>query len=1000
MRVDAGGFISRLVPGIHARRACRVGPVLQRLRLLLACMVAALPLRADAHPPSRRTPDYFHHQVWSTEEGLPQASIHDLLQTREGHLWIATEDGAARFDGQSFHVVNHLAAPAFTSDDLSSLAEDQVGDLWFGTSDGLVRKHGDEYRHFSIKDGLPSDEIVALAATPNDLLVLTTGGLAAWRRDHFERVAANEVITGLAGSEHGAVLVSNKGGVYGWSHGQLVAIAPTQDEPQVLGAAIENKAVWTFGANFVQISSPSQKKIWHTGLDLPGNRVQMVYVDRQGTAWIGTNRGLVSVDAARGFALHEWEALRGESILSICVDREDDLWVGTEGSGLHAMQPRKFATAPGSNSEAVTTVVRDSRGVMDFGTRDDGIFRAEDVAVPVAPNKLTSSVILSLAAGPDGDLWAGTPDGLNHVVGAEVRHWTIADGLPDNFARSVLIVADKSVWAGTRFGLVHIDGTTVQVFTRKDGLASESIGPLLQVDSKQSMSVLWVGTSAGLCREAGHQFQCLSSPYPGNGSIITALAADRDGDVWVGLHGHGLSLVREDRIVPLQVSGVPAEIVGVLADNVGYLWLRSAHGLHRAQVSALRACVADSSACSAVTIDSYGRSDGMQSNEVASEGIPSMAEGPNGEIWFATRRGIAVTDPQHQVTNRVAPGVVITQVHVDGIELPADMSADIKPGHRQYSFEYAGVSLNNPGGVRCRYLLDGFDRGWVDAGTRRTAYYTNLPPRQYIFRVLCANSDGLWSTDEAGFRFRVMRPWYRSVWCYLLAICVVALAIFGFVQLRVRAERRRFALVLQERSRVAREVHDTLAQDLVSVSLQVEMAAQHARAGRLADVTEQLTQTRSLVRQALDSARQSIWNLRANLSEESLPVRLAARVEAFRKTNIAARLRITGEYRRAARSTEDEVMRIATEAISNVERHSGATEMAVELSYAADNLRLQVRDNGRGFDYPSSRAMADHYGLRGLEERAALLQAHLTIESIAGQGTTVTLIAPLPTERS
>jgi signal transduction histidine kinase len=206
--------------------------------------------------------------------------------------------------------------------------------------------------------------------------------------------------------------------------------------------------------------------------------------------------------------------------------------------------------------------------------------------------------------------------------------------------------------------------------------------------------------------------------------------------------------------------------------------------------------------------------------------------------------------------------------------------------------------------------------------------------------------------------------------------------------------------VLQERSRVAREVHDTLAQDLVSVSLQVEMAAQHAKAGRLVDVTEQLAQTRSLVRQALESARQSIWNLRANLSEESLPVRLAARVEALRKTKLEVRLRISGEYRRAARSTEDEVMRIATEAISNVERHSGATEMAVELSYAVDNLRLQIRDNGCGFDHASARGMADHYGLRGLEERAALLHAHLTVESVAGQGTTVTLIAPLPTERS
>ena len=246
----------------------------------------------------------------------------------------------------------------------------------------------------------------------------------------------------------------------------------------------------------------------------------------------------------------------------------------------------------------------------------------------------------------------------------------------------------------------------------------------------------------------------------------------------------------------------------------------------------------------------------------------------------------------------------------------------------------------------------------------------------------------------------MLRPWYRSAWIYLLGVCVAALAIFGFVQLRVRAERRRFALVLQERTRVAREVHDTLAQDLVSVSLQVEIAAQYAKGGRLADVTEQLAQTRLLVRQALDSARQSIWNLRANLSKDSLPVRLAARVEAFRETNVSARLRISGEYRSAATEIENEVMRIANETISNVERHSGATEVAVDLSYGANSLRLEVRDNGCGFDYSSARGMADHYGLRGLEERAALLHAQLTVESIEAQGTTVTLIAPLPSEKS
>ena len=261
---------------------------------------------------------------------------------------------------------------------------------------------------------------------------------------------------------------------------------------------------------------------------------------------------------------------------------------------------------------------------MYFGTRDDGIFRDEGVAVSVHPNELTSPVILSLAAGPGGDLWAGTPDGLNHIAGATVRHWTIVDGLPDNFVRSVMAAADRTVWAGTRFGLVHIDGNAVQTFTKAEGLSSDSIGPLLEVSSKQSgASVLWVGTSAGLCRQATHQFHCLSSPYEANGNIITALAADRDGDLWVALHGHGLGLVQGDRIVPVAVSAAPTEIVGILADNAGYLWLRSTRGLYRVPISGLRACVTNPSACGSLTVDAYRRSDGMPSDELAGEVILS-----------------------------------------------------------------------------------------------------------------------------------------------------------------------------------------------------------------------------------------------------------------------------------------------------------------------------------------------------------------------------------------
>ncbi len=323
--------------------------------LLLLAVTNTMLFDGNAGAAPAQPLNYFHNQVWSTEDGLPQASVHALLQSHEGYLWIATEGGVARFDGQNFVVFSHASVPAFVTDDVSCLAEDGSGDLWFGTSDGLVRKHGEEFRRFSSQDGLPSDDIVALGAGTNGLLVLTTGGLASWRDGHFKPVASNDVIGGIAESQAGPVLVSKKGGLYRWQAGHLVSI--WQGGSAVVGAALGgHQSIWTYGSDFVKLSSPTETKTWRTGVELPGNRVQALFLDPHGRAWIGTNRGMVSIDAGPDSAVHEYEALRGESVLSVLVDREGDLWVGTEASGLHGLQPRKFATLPGSISEAVTTV--------------------------------------------------------------------------------------------------------------------------------------------------------------------------------------------------------------------------------------------------------------------------------------------------------------------------------------------------------------------------------------------------------------------------------------------------------------------------------------------------------------------------------------------------------------------------------------------------------------------------------------------------------------------
>lgn len=907
---------------------------------------------------------FFHHLVLSTEDGLPQASVHALMQSRDGYLWVGTEGGVARFDGQAFRVFNRASSHCFTQDDVSSLAEDSDGDIWVGTSDGLVRLRGETCTRYAVQQGLPSSTIISLARDAKRLLAFTSAGEACWQGDRFYKCGSQAAFRELSTSD---------------------------------GAPLSASDPWSFEQTAVHLRTKTGLKTWRVGADLPGSRIQTLYVDAKGTAWVGTNRGLawLGVSAAGSQVAHQVEDLKGESVLSVLRDREGDIWIGTEASGLQALQPRAFATEPGSEQQSISAVVRDSDSWMSFGTRADGVFRVHHGSKAVAAGKLTSPVILSLAAGPHGELWVGTPDGLNEVADGRVRQWTIANGLPDNFVRTITVTSDGSVWAGTRFGLVRLQRGKTRTYTQADGLLSDSIGALQEVVTANGRAgTLWVGTAGGVCRLQRDVFQCLRSAVAGS-TVVTALGSDGEGRLWVALHGQGLALVESDQVVPVRGNALPQDIAGIEAAWDGSLWLRSSRGLFRVPHAELQACVRDRRMCAAMHAQHYGRADGMQSEELTSSASPVLATSAEGQLWVATRRGVAVTDAAHLASERVAPGLVITSARIDGNELPLHEDVQLSPDHRQYSVQYAGLALNNPGRTRYRYMLEGLDRDWVDAGTRQTAYYTKLPAGPYVFRVQCVNGEGVWS-KVATLRFVVLKPWYRRGWAYLLGGWLLVLAVFVLVRGRVLAERRRLTVVLQERTRVAREVHDTVAQDLVSVSLQLELTAQHAKAGRVAETNRELMQAKTLVKQALDSARQSIWELRANLNKGSLPSQVTARVEQMREKGIVVRLRIGGEYRDASAAMEAEILRVASEAMANIEKHAGTAEASVELLYLPSTVRLVVRDDGCGFDMASARALAGHYGLKGMEERAGMLAGNLTVESEPGQGTTVTLEAPFP----
>jgi signal transduction histidine kinase len=436
-----------------------------------------------------------------------------------------------------------------------------------------------------------------------------------------------------------------------------------------------------------------------------------------------------------------------------------------------------------------------------------------------------------------------------------------------------------------------------------------------------------------------------------------------------------------------------------LEDGAKHLWFATGTGIAR--------CDRDTSGGCSHWIE-FGSADGLRSRETAINSHPSAWRTHDGHLWFATPKGLIEVDPAHFAVNSTPPGVSLERLSIDDTNQPLDNQGSpikIPAGHVHFEFDYAGLSFVAPQKVRYRYMLEGFDKQWTDAGARRTAYYTNIPAGTYTFRVQAANNDGVWNTEGAALEFKLQPHFYQTIWFYALLALLVAAIVVGLALLvqrrRLRRAEREFDAVLGERNRIAREIHDTLAQGYVGISVQLEVLTELLRQNKIDKAQKQLDTTRDHLREGLADARQSIWALRSQDSgETTLPVRLRRMVENAGNHGLDARFSVFGAYRPLSPGTEQEIQRVAQEAIHNVKKHAGAKTLSVQMAYRPEEIALEVRDDGRGFD-PGDRAAAGHFGLTGMRERAAALGGQLEITSGAGMGTTVRLVvSQVPKSRS
>jgi ligand-binding sensor domain-containing protein/signal transduction histidine kinase len=976
-----------------------------RVRILVRGILLFLPLLvatpAVALDPNRALSE-FGNQVWLTENGLPQNTVQTIKQTRDGYLWIGTQEGLVRFNGTAFVVFDKENTSQLKSNDIRALLEDRQGDLWISTSYGLVRLHAGTFSSFTTAEGLPDNNIGPLAeGSDGTIWIATAAGMARFSNNAigtFPGISGDNIQTLLTDSG-GTLWIGTSNGVVSLKNGNVIDSKPSRElAGQSVSAAVQDQTgrLW-FGTNTGLVAFDGDRVTSYTTRNgLPDDHVNYLGADREGCIWIGTSGGLARLRLDAQPSLTVAEGLSSNLILAVFEDREGSLWIGTESGGLNQLRDKKFTTfttKQGLTSDLVKTIYQDKSGGIWIGTNGGGLNLLKDGKFSSYTTKdgLTSNVILSLFGDDKGTLWIGTPDGLSQFKDGRFQTLTVAEGLSSDLVRSIYVDRSGSVWAGTRSGLNRIKDGTFTIYTSKDGLANDFIGAIFE----DSTSNLWVGTRSGLSEFKEGKFSNFTTKDGLSSDVITSLHEDHERNIWIGTNGGGLNRLRNGRFVSYTTrNGLPDDVIfRILEDDQRNLWLSSPKGIFRVSLTDLNN-FADGKTQFLSPV-SYGTSDGMLTRECSGGGYPAAWRDNSGRLWFSTIKGIAMIDPARIQSNREPPPVAIEQVRSDDKPIAMGDGIQFAPGTTRLDFYFAALSFVAADKIKFKYKLEGFDPDWIDGGTRRAAFYTNLRPGVYSFRVIASNNDGVWNQQGAVFQFYLRPHFYQTYWFYAVLLLALALLVWQVYQFRVRRMRAQFDAVLAERTRIAREIHDNLAQEMLGISVQLEVVARTMPPG--AEVAKgHLDRVRMLVRHGIAEARRYVWDLRSQALENAdLPTALSETARRLTAdANIDAQVQVSGIFRPLPRAVENNLLRIGQEAINNAVMHAQPKRILVNLNFDTRRVQLSVRDDGRGFDQTKTISNG-HFGLVGMRERAKQIGGELRIVSEVGSGTEIVVDAPI-----
>src|SRR5579883_464475 len=963
------------------------------MRAFLCALLLAL-LSAAAHAlDSGKSLTQYAHRSWGQEEGRFQPTIYSILQTRDGFLWLGTQDSLIRFDGVRFHEFAE-GNSALHGRLVRALAQDTDGNLWAASlGAGVARiSPGNALHSYTRQNGLSSDSVFCLSpGRDGSMWACTTEGLSRIANDRIRTFTTRD---GLPSNRIRAACQSNDGTIWaaGFDFGlsrsnnsRFVSVdipgIGSRQSVTALSCAHDGSLWLGTSRGLVHMSSHAIERFPAIGAS-PDNEISALLEGRDGALWIGTSDGIVRLRNGELSTYRTRDGLSQSQVLSLCFDREGSLWAGTK-NGLDQFADGK--AAPFTANEGLTSndsgpVLEDEQGRIWVGTLDRGlnILDGKQVRKITRADGLLSDRVLSLASAESNVMWVGTSAGVNRIVhGRVVAAYSAPSGLPGP-VRSLFIDHQGTVWAANGADIRRLVGHRFLKpdITTNQNIALAGVIPLFEGSETPGVYALSENRAIFSALDITHPVESLSFD-PASGSL------------WLGTLGSGLLRLRAGSLAHVYAKDglFDARIYSILPDGRGNLWLASSKGIFRVNQNELNE-FADGKLPS---ITSHPFSTGQLHFECRSGVQPAACRTRDGRLWFSTSNGLVVIDPNRISGNPIPPPAAITALVANGKRIDAGAAPRLKAQDaNNIEIRYAGLSFITPEKVSFRYRLGGYDRSWVDAGARREAFYTNLPPGSFHFEVEARNADGVWSVSPALLQFTIDPRWYQRRWFFPLLALILGLAIFAAVRLRIRQMRTRFGLVLAERTRIARELHDTLLQGLSGITMQLQALAIRLPIGEEKRLLSEIIRDAS---RAASEARQSLWGLRGGSAPE-FSERLAELVHQVVGTrHISVALSLAPVSLAGLPDCEFQLLRIAREALTNTLKHAGALHVRVILEQQPGGVLLSIEDDGLGFSAPSENSL--HFGMRGMQERAHEIGAELKVVSSPQSGTRVGVFLPL-----